>query len=169
MTGFTLKDMPMNKVIKMMALACLLAGCGPRAGSTDDVRAIQVAVLEYQFTRNHSGLKDSARVYCVEVTDDKFGTADPAPVVIKQLNARNERVRAGSSCSVNADSLVVERSSGKQGIMFRIGQLTWESATEAAIEGGYYEANLSASGNTYHVKKVNGAWVVTADELSWIS
>lgn len=159
----------MRLKLTAVMLACLLAACGARTGSAEDTLAIQAAVLEYQFTHNHSGLKESARVYCVEVMGEDAKASDPAPSVIKQLNARNGRVRAGSSCSVNADSLVVERSSGKQGIIFRIGQLSWESATDAAIEGGYYEGSLSSSGNTYHVKKVNGAWVVTGDELSWIS
>jgi hypothetical protein len=35
--------------------------------------------------------------------------------------------------------------------------------------GGYYEANLSASGNVYRLKKINGKWVVVADEMKWIA
>jgi hypothetical protein len=37
------------------------------------------------------------------------------------------------------------------------------------VEGGYYEGNLSSSGNTYTVKMENGKWAVTNDEMHWIS
>jgi len=32
-----------------------------------------------------------------------------------------------------------------------------------------YEAGLSASGNTYTVKKIKGKWKVTNDKMHWIS
>ena len=37
------------------------------------------------------------------------------------------------------------------------------------VDGGYYEANLSASGNVYRLKKVNGRWLVVADDMKWIA
>jgi hypothetical protein len=40
---------------------------------------------------------------------------------------------------------------------------------EAVVEGGYYEAGLSSSGNTYHLKMVSGVWRVVQNQLNWIS
>lgn len=41
-----------------------------------------------------------------------------------------------------------------------------ESAT---VEGGYFEGDLSSSGNTYHMSLKNRKWTVVKDEMHWIS
>lgn len=53
--------------------------------------------------------------------------------------------------------------------MFYVGEIKWVSEIEVEVAGGYYEANLSASGNTYYLKKKDGKWVVERDEMHWIS
>jgi hypothetical protein len=37
------------------------------------------------------------------------------------------------------------------------------------VEGGYYEGNLSSSGNFYRVERKAGVWVVTDDKVQWVS
>lgn len=37
------------------------------------------------------------------------------------------------------------------------------------MNGGYSEANLSASGNTYLVKWRDGKWKVVKDVMNWVS
>jgi hypothetical protein len=37
------------------------------------------------------------------------------------------------------------------------------------VNGGYYEGNLSASGNVYTVERKDHKWVVTKDQMLWIS
>jgi hypothetical protein len=41
--------------------------------------------------------------------------------------------------------------------------------TEAEVEGDYCEAGLSASGNSYYLKKEREKRVVTKDVMHWIS
>ena len=43
------------------------------------------------------------------------------------------------------------------------------SDTKVEVSGGYYEAGLSSSGNTYIVELKEGKWVVTGDTMHWIS
>jgi hypothetical protein len=38
------------------------------------------------------------------------------------------------------------------------------------VTGGYFEAGLSASGNTYTLgRQRDGSWLVTSDQMQWIS
>ena len=41
--------------------------------------------------------------------------------------------------------------------------------TEVEVAGGYYEGGLSASGNVYRLKRVDGGWKVIEDGMEWIS
>jgi hypothetical protein len=42
-------------------------------------------------------------------------------------------------------------------------------ADAAEVSGGYYEAELSASGNTYYMRKKDGKWVCEKNVMRWIS
>lgn len=64
---------------------------------------------------------------------------------------------------------VKDRDTGERGLIFRVGNIKWVSDTEVEVEGGYYEAGLSSSGNTYFLKKQKDKWVVTKDVMHWIS
>jgi hypothetical protein len=64
---------------------------------------------------------------------------------------------------------VVDKDTGKSGLIFSVGAIKWISDTEAEVSGGYYEAGLSSSGNVYFVKRRDGKWVVTGDKMLWIS
>lgn len=64
---------------------------------------------------------------------------------------------------------VADKATGKRGVLFHTGAIKWLSDIEAEITGGYYEEKLSSSGSTYHLKKVDGKWIVTKDVLNVIS
>lgn len=56
-----------------------------------------------------------------------------------------------------------------RGLSFRIEQVEIDG-DKATVTGGYYEGNLSASGNTYTVERQpDGRWKVTGNEMQWIS
>ncbi len=58
---------------------------------------------------------------------------------------------------------------GDRGLIFRAMRVRWVDAETAEVEGGYYEAGRSSSGNRYRVQRQHGAWVVVRDTLLWIS
>lgn len=58
---------------------------------------------------------------------------------------------------------------GGTGLIFYITRIAWLDANTAEVDGGYYEAGLSASGHTYRVERHNGKWVVTNDQMHWIA
>jgi hypothetical protein len=64
---------------------------------------------------------------------------------------------------------VLDKKTGKKSIIFQVTSIQWLGETEAEVEGGYYEGNLSSSGNVYRVIYENKEWVVKEDKMKWIS
>jgi hypothetical protein len=64
---------------------------------------------------------------------------------------------------------VKDKKTGQRGLIFNQRTIKWDENDHVEVEGGYYEAGLSASGNTYSVVKENNEWVVTKSEMHWIS
>jgi hypothetical protein len=77
-------------------------------------------------------------------------------------------VRVGSACTQSGNG-VFEKTTNGRGLVFRIDSVKLVDKDHATVNGGYFEAGLSASGNVYTLERQKGAWVVTKDEMTWIS
>ena len=80
-------------------------------------------------------------------------------------------VKKASLCSFKGGSGRggVEDETGAKGLIFRVDTIQHPSADTALVEGGYFEAGLSASGNLYELVKEGDRWVVKQDTMRWIS
>lgn len=153
-----------------MVLACVtgwlvsisLAADAPRLSQEEDIRE---AVFRYQFDHNASALQKSAAAYCLSLGQKD---TDPPDEFMKRFSGFKPTVVKASMCrplyGFGASKHIL-----KSRLFFRVSSITWISATEVKVDGGYYEGNLSASGNTYTVKMENGKWAVSNDEMHWIS
>src|ERR1700676_2637782 len=134
---------------------CLATGCTPtgtaRLHEEDDIRE---AIFRYQFEHNASGQQKRAAVYCLSIGEN----ADPSDEFIKRFANHNPPVRKISGCTVGPFDGVVDKLTHKLGLVFRVSSIKWISGTEVEATGGYYEAGLSASGNTFTVSKRLGKW-----------
>ncbi len=74
-----------------------------------------------------------------------------------------------SECSADIELGVSRGPVSGRGLIFTVGDITWVSATEIEVAGGYYEGGLSASGNVYRLKRAEGVWKVIEDKMEWIS
>jgi hypothetical protein len=117
------------------------------------------------FKKNASGMQQSAGVYCLEFENK----ADPPAAFMARFAHDPKSVVAGSHCSLSASSGVVEKTTKARGLAFRIDAVKYTDKDHATVDGGYYEAGLSASGNVYTLERQKGAWVVTKDQMTWIS
>lgn len=129
----------------------------------DDIRE---AVFRYQFDHNASGQQKSAHDYFLAIGDKN---ADPSDAFMKRLAHNKPAVRKASACRVDPSGSVVNKRTGKHGLLFRIGSITWISDTEVKVWRGYDETNPSSSGSTYTVKKDSGKWIVAKDQMEVIS
>ena len=136
-----------------------------RESQTDDIRE---AVFRWQFEQNGSYQKQSAKVYFLEVGEKE---GDPSAEFIKRFAGNKPPVRKRSECNIDMRTNVgvTDKKTGEKGLILRVWKIEWKSDTEVDVKGGYYEHGLSASGNTYTLKKKNGKWTVTNDKLHWMS
>jgi hypothetical protein len=153
-------------VLGTLGLAALMSGCAPNLNKADEELQIQQTVFRYQF--EHNAAANKYDIFCIAISKGKTDSDAPTKL-IQGLNDVRHKVVKSSDCDENAGNGVIERASGKPALMLNVGQVKWLTEDEAVVEGGYYEASLSASGNTYGLKKMSGVWKVIKDQMNWIS
>jgi len=155
----------MKSAVLLMCLVCAASCAVPaesiRAKAEDEIREV---TFRYQFLHNASGLQQNAKIYFLAIGEEG---GDPTDEFMerfaddKPTNKKESQAKLGDG--------VKDRDTGERGLIFRVGNIKWVSDTEVEVEGGYYEAGLSSSGNTYFLKKQKDKWVVTKDVMHWIS
>ena len=153
-------------VLGTFGFAILASGCTPNLNKADEETQIQQAVLRYQFEHNAAARKYN--IFCIAI-GDRETSLDAPTQLIDGLNDAGHKVIKFSACNANDGEGVTERVSGNPALMLSVAQVKWLASDEVLVDGGYYEASLSASGNTYHLKKIEGMWRVVKDEMNWIS
>jgi len=129
----------------------------------DDIRE---AIFRYQFEHNASSQQKDAHDYFLSIGEHE---SDPSDEFMKRFAGHRPPVRKASACRITALGSVINKRTGKSGLLFRVGNITWLSEAAATAYGGYSEGNTSASANTYTVTKENGRWKVIKDEINAIS
>ena len=126
----------------------------PYDKSISDAEALDIAeaTFRYQFTNNASGAQQNAKAYFLSVFEK-----DPSPEFLKRFGKHKPPVKKGSEFKIG------------KGLAFQVVTIKRVSKTKVEVSGGYYEAGLSSSGNTYFVEKKDGKWIVTSDKMHWIS
>jgi hypothetical protein len=134
--------------------------------SVDD--QVREAVFRHLFTHNASGMKDRAAVYFLSLAE--IGKSkDPSPALMARFAQHKPRVEAVSRARVSPDEGVRHRETGEPGLVFRVTAIKRVSNDVVDVECGYYEGNMSSSGNTYRVERKSGVWVVTDARMEWSS
>ena len=136
--------------------ACASAGPVPsseaQSAATSD---IVEAVFRYQFRHNASSLQERADRYCLSLP----GEQSPDAAFLQRFDGNTPQVVGVDEC---------RRKSGKN-LLFRIQKLDWRSDDEVWVSGGYWEGNLSSSGESYRVRRKDGKWVVDGARMETIS
>jgi hypothetical protein len=132
--------------------------------SLDDLRE---AVFRHLFEHNASGLQRAAQVFCLQVE----GKADPSPELLLRFEGNKPPVKKASLCTFSHGSArgAVQDETGAPGLIFRVDSIQRTGPDSAVVEGGYFEAGLSASGNIYELARESGRWIVKKDTMRWIS
>jgi hypothetical protein len=151
-----------------MSLSALLGACAvdaPLQPGVDETVAIQEAVFRYQFQHNASSRKQAADFYCLGIVEKK----NPRPELMERFAGHAPAVVPVSECRADAGSGVTRDSTSGHGLIFTVGDIKWINGSEVEVAGGYYEGGLSASGNVFRVKRIDGVWTVVEDRMEWIS
>lgn len=125
------------------------------ASETADEDEIMEATFRYQFPHNASAMQQNAKLYFLSIDG-----ADPSDGFMQRFAGHDPAVKKVSSSTSGTDG-VTDNQTGEKGIIFRVETIKRVNATTVEVKGGYYEAGLSASGNTYYLKNNGPGWVVT--------
>jgi hypothetical protein len=155
-----------------LTLAAGVFGCASAAAAAD-LDVIE-ATFRYQFAHNASGEQSHVGAYCIGFQDDPkdpVGGSDPPAELISRLADVVPVVKPLSGCRMTPRGAngVKDRNSGEEALIFTLGRPVCATESSCQIDGGYYEANLSSSGDTYYLEKRGGKWVVVKDVMHWIS
>ena len=159
----------MKRLVALSLLLGSLLAChgADRGAQLDDIRE---ATFRYQFVKNASGQQQNAQVYFLSViAAAKKEAEDPSDEFMKRFAGQKPRVAKASESRSSMEDGVRDKKTGEKGLSFLVGELRWKSDTEVEVDGGYYEAGLSASGNTYFLRKKRGKWIAERDVMHWIS
>jgi hypothetical protein len=127
--------------------------------------AVREAVFKYQIERMTSALQQKDVVFFLSVDEE----ANPSDALLTRFAGRRPPVKKASESFSKEYEGIYDKETGKKGILFRITSIKWVSETEAEVEGGHYTGPLAASGHVYKMRFENGKWVVTDDDMKWIS
>lgn len=166
----------MNKSSLLLLIQILLGACAtntpepaistPLVLSPDSElkRDVYEACFRYMFEHNASGRQQSVAYYFLLVKGH-----DPDERFLARFASMKPKV-VPVSLSISPERKgVLHKKNRRKGIIFYLKDWKQISDDEFEIKGGYYEAFLSSSGNRYTVKRINDTWVVTKDEMEWIS
>lgn len=76
---------------------------------------------------------------------------------MKRFIGHKPSVKKASECETKPEKGVVDKKTGEHVLVFPIAEIKWVSDSEVEVSGGYYEGSLSASSNTYYLKKKDGS------------
>ena len=163
------------KALITILFGLFLAGCSrpPQSFSPPPNKAaeeldIREATFRYQFGDNASGQQQRTGAYYFSIAMGEK-ESDPDDAFMKRFADHKPQVKKGSESEYRIEKGLVDKQTGENGISFTTGGIKWVSDTEVEIPGGYYEGNLSSSGNTYYLKKENGKWKVIKNVMHYIS
>jgi hypothetical protein len=163
-------------------LAVLVCGCSappsrlenraaaapqPARGSDED--EVRLAVYRYLVDHNASGMQTGAPFVCLEIYQNDQAR-DPSPFIITAMSKGRPRAVPVSACESSSGGVFLKGDRAKgRGLVFRTSDVKIDG-DKATVTGGYFEGGLSASGNIYTLERQrDGGWLVTSDEMQWIS
>jgi hypothetical protein len=145
------------------------AAAAPQPAGGNDEDAIRLAVFRYLVDHNASGGQTGVPFVCLEINQHDQAR-DPSPFIMTAMSKSRPRAVPGSACESSASGVFLKGDHAKgRGLVFRTEEVKIDG-DKATVTGGYFEAGLSASGNIYTVERQrDGSWLVTSDQMQWIS
>ncbi len=136
--------------------------------STEELDILE-ATLRYFFENNASSNTNLGRgdFLFVALGEGEAGV-DPSPQLLARFADHAPPVMPASLMEMSGGG-VKHKDRGGNGTLFHIDRIRPADDNTVDVDCGYWEADLSASGNSYRLKKHGGSWVVVGGGMWWIS
>jgi hypothetical protein len=162
------------------ALLSSLALASVARGQATDSVALSVATFRAAIVQGQLSAHGGAvpEVLCLARASGGHGGgySDPDSVVVARVRQQTPAARSVSECRIDPlgsaphnTSLVVERATGRRGLVIWVGTPARDSTGALRVSVGYYEHGLSAAGWSCAVRRTGDEWFVNACVMLWIS
>jgi len=154
-------------IFSLLLMMALFLNIDRRSSRAETENDLMEAVFRYQFAHNGSSKQNRAYAYYLAICFNQ----DPGDEFIKRFKNSKPPVMkiSQSTTDTGLGQAVKDRKTGQEGLIFRITSIRFINDETAEVKGGYYEASLSASGNTYQLIRIGRYWIVIKDVCNWCS
>lgn len=150
--------------------------------------AVREALVRYQLS-DGLGAGDVPRMsaYCLQIEPVRFYSNEQGQVAVERFGqdsawnwlyvdppaellnrfSDKQEVKSASQCSRRSARGVFELDSGQSAVYLVSGAISWQGDDRVVMEGGYYQAGLSAAGAIFTLERVDGTWRVVAMLPVW--
>lgn len=154
-------------LISILLIIAVFLNTNRRTDKSGNMDNLMEAVFRHQFAHNGSARQNGAYAYYLAICFNQ----DPSDEFIKRFENNRPPVMKISQSRMDdgLGQVVKDRKTGQEGTIFRITSIRFINDEMAEVKGGYYEASLSASGNTYQLIRIGRYWIVIKDICNWCS
>ena len=146
---------------RLLAFVVALVACGCTTASTRQYRADEAQKIRESVLLEHLALRDTNRVVFVSFQDSDGSRIDPSDAVISRIRAVGIPARKASESTTDEHTVVVDRASGKPGVIYYAGVVGWLSSTKVEVIAGSTCASLGGGFTVFVMKKEDGRWTRT--------
>ncbi len=133
-----------------------------RAFQAEQENVIRRIVFNHLFKQASTDINDSIDVYCLVLERGK----EPNRAFIDDFSIESVKVTTKSDCIVdssensNFKDLVIDKNTGKRGVIFFITEIRWAGNSKVHVKAGYDSGVMSGATFLYDVEKKPGTWTI---------
>jgi hypothetical protein len=147
--------------LRLFTLIVALIVCGCTTTATRQYRADEEQKIREAVLLEHLALRDTNRVVFVAFQNPNGSRLDPSDAAISRIRAAGIPARNASESTTDEHTIVVDRASGKPGVIYYAGVVRWFSNSKVEVVTGSTCASLGGGFSTFIMKKEDGRWIRT--------
>lgn len=150
----------MNSLRMLTFLAAvLLSGCATT--STRQYRAREEEIIREAVLLERLLSRDTNRLVFVYFKDSALNPIEPSDAVIARIRTAGIPARKASESTTDDHTVVIDKATGKQGVLYYAGVLKWSGNSEVEVIEGSTYASLWGGFTEFIMRKKDGKWVKT--------
>jgi hypothetical protein len=110
---------------------------------------------------DHLTLRDTNRLVFISFQHSDGSRIDPSDTAISRIRAAGIPARKASESTTGEHTIVIDKASGKPGVIYYAGVVRWLSNSKVEVITGSTCASLGGGFTVFIMKKEDGRWMRT--------
>lgn len=146
---------------RFLTLLAVLVFCGCTTVSTQQYRADEEQKIREAVLLEQSALRDTNLALYVAFQDSHGSRIDPSDAAISRIRAAGIPARKASESTRDQHTVVIDKASGKPGVIYYAGVLRWLNDSKVEVIAGSTCASLGGEFTEFVMEKRGGKWTRT--------